>query len=122
MGSRQSTKYFRVYQKKTGTRFELKLKNKSQYFKSIQNLFFQNCRSTFEDQTINHFYSHSKKVLNLTFPYTDWLVKFFQKQRYIRTSSSLLTSYLEGNHTFSSNIKELEQLYRFFQFLSFSQT
>ena len=122
IGSRQSTKYFRVYQKKTGTRFELEIKNKSQYLKSIQNLFFQNFRSTFEEQIINYFYSHSKKVLNLTFPYTDWLLKFFQKQRYIRTSSSFLTSYFEPNHTFSSNIKELEQLYRFLQFLSFSQT
>ena len=122
IGSRQSTKYFRVYQKKTGTRFELEIKNKSQYLKSIQNLFFQNFTSTFEERITNYFYSHSKKVLNLTFPYTDWLVKSFQKQRYIRTSSSFLTSYFEANHTLSSNIKELEQLYRFLQFLSFSQT
>ena len=68
IGSRQSTKYFRVYQKKRETRFELEIKNKSQYLKSIQNLFFQNFRSTFEEQIINYFYSQSKKVLNLTFP------------------------------------------------------
>ena len=122
IGSRQSTKYFRVYQKKTGTRFELEIKNKGQYLKSIQNLFFQSFTSTFEEQITSYFYSHSKKVLNLSFSYTDWLVKFFQKQRYIRTSSSFLTTYFEEDHTFSSNIKELEQLYRFLQFLSFSQT
>ena len=62
IGSRQSPKYFRVYQKKTITRFELEIKNKDQYLKSIQNLLFQNSRLPFEEQLTNYFYSHSKKV------------------------------------------------------------
>jgi hypothetical protein len=122
VGSRQSTKYFRVYKKKTGTRFELEIKNKDQYLKSVQNSFFQNFRLAFEEQLINYFFSHSKKILNLNFSYTDWLVQFLQKQRGSRTSSSFLTSYFKSNYSFSSDIKELEQLYRFLQFLSFSQT
>jgi hypothetical protein len=61
----------------------LEIKNKTQYLKYIQNLFFQNFKSAFEEQITNYFYSHSKKVLNLTFSYTNWVVKFFQKQRYI---------------------------------------
>ena len=41
VGSRQSPKYFRVYQKETSTRFELEIKNKDQFLKSIQNLLFK---------------------------------------------------------------------------------
>ena len=67
VGFQQSTKYFRIYQKKTGTRFELEIKNKGQYLKSIQNLFFQSFTSTFEEQITSYFYSHSKKVLNICF-------------------------------------------------------
>ena len=124
IGSRQSTKYFRVYQKKTSSRFKLEIQNRDQYLKSIQNLLFQNSRIPFEEQLTNYFYSHSKKVLNLTFSYTDWLVLFFQKQRYNQTqlNSSFLANYFEADYRFSSDIKKLEQLYRFLQFLSFSQT
>lgn len=122
IGSRQSPKYFRVYQKKTSTRFELEIKNKDQYLKSIQNLLFQNSKLAFEEQLTDYFYSHSKKVLNLTFSYTDWLVSFFQKQRYSQTHLSFLASYFEADYSFSSDIKQLQQLYRFLQFLSFSQT
>ena len=70
IGSRQSSKYFRVYQKKANTRFELEIKNKDQCLKSIQNSLFQNCKLTFEKQLTNYFFLHSKKVLDLTFSST----------------------------------------------------
>jgi hypothetical protein len=117
---RNNSLHYRVYQKDEDIRFELELKHRQT--KLVQDYLFNNQLDIFEDKLVIQYFKYSGQVLRLDYQYTDWLVKFSQKQRYIRTSSSFLTSYFEENHTFSSNIKELEQLYRFLQFLSFSQT
>ena len=125
IGSRQSTKFLRVYQKETEIRFELEIKNKDQYLKSIQSLWFQNSILDFESHLTNYFYLHLKKVLNLKFFYTDWLVRFFQKKRYNGSDLFFVTSYFEDSYTLSTltnDIKKSQQLYRLLQFLSFSQT
>jgi len=122
IGSRQSPKYFRIYQRGEDTRFTLEIKNKDQYLKSIQSLLFQDSILLFEEQLVNSFFLHSKKVLDLpfsytdlTFSYTDWLVSFFQKQRPIPTSldKSFLVSYFKDDYKFPSDFKQLQHLYTF---------
>jgi len=81
---RTNSQYYRIYQKKKSTRFELELK--SRQLSHIGKLLFKNNLQEFEAQLVSRFFKYSTKVLNLNYSYTDWLLDFCRK--YKRTTEN----------------------------------
>lgn len=119
IGSRQSSNYYRVYQKSNGIEFELEIKKK--VAKSVQEFLFTNQFEEFEKKLSKYFYRRSQISLVLDTCYTDWLLICMRKLREKQDSPKLLTTYLKSSN--SDKLLEQEQFLIFIQFISFiSQT
>ena len=77
IGNRKSSNFYRIYQTKTGLRFELEIKKN--LIKQLSDLLFYYDIEQFEKVLTKHFYTYSKKVLTLNDCYTDWLIKYLRK-------------------------------------------
>lgn len=91
IGNRKSSNFYRIYQTKTGLRFELEIKKT--LIKQFSDLLFCYDIEQFEKILTKHFYTYSKKVLTLNDCYTDWLIKYLRKNE--KPTSLLVTSYLK---------------------------
>ena len=120
IGSRQSSKYLRIYQKENGLEFELEIKK--QETKKLQNFIFSNRLEEFEDNLIRLYYEHLWKYLICDNTFTEWLVVGGRKLRRNRfLSDSLTLSYLKpklARNIYESFDKNPET-FSFLQLLSF---
>ena len=120
IGSRQSSKHLRIYQKRNGLEFELEIKK--QETKKLQSFLFSNQLETFEDSSIRCYYEYLWNYLVFENPFTEWLVVGGRKLRMNRfLSDSLALSYLKPNlarDIYQSFDKKPETLC-FIQLLSF---
>ena len=91
IGNRKSSNFYRIYQTKTGLRFELEIKKN--LIKQFSDLLFCYDIEQFEKVLTKHFYTYSKKVLTFNDCYTDWLIKYLRKNE--KPINLLVTSYLK---------------------------
>ena len=106
VGSRQSSNYYRVSEKKNGLEFELEIKNgnKKRSGKVGSRVFIFEPSGRIRRQIIEC--------------YTDWLVSHWRKTSKKQNSrDSLVTSYLETNNF--NSLVEAEYFFKLLQFLSF---
>jgi len=120
IGSRQSSKHLRIYQKRNGLEFELEIKK--QETKKLQSFLFSNQLEKFEDSSIRCYYEYLWNYLVFENPFTEWLVVGGRKLRMNRfLSNSLALSYLKpklARNIYQSFDKKPETLC-FIQLLSF---
>lgn len=116
IGNRKSSNFYRIYQTKTGLRFELEIKKN--LIKRFSDLLFCYDIEQFEKVLTEHFYTYSKKVLTLNDCYTDWLIKYLRKNE--KPLNLLVTSYLKKKKT--NNLSEYIKLFTLFQLLTFSRS
>jgi hypothetical protein len=72
IGSRQSSKHLRIYQKKNGLEFELEIKK--QETKKRESFLFSNQLEKFENSCIRCYYEYLWNYLVFENPFTEWLV------------------------------------------------
>lgn len=72
IGSRQSSKYLRIYQKRNGLEFELEIKK--QETKKRGSFLFSNQLEKFEDSSIKCYYEYLWNYLIFENPFTEWLL------------------------------------------------
>jgi len=120
IGSRQSSKHLRIYQKRNGLEFELEIKK--QETKKLQNFLFSNQLEKFENNSIRCYYEYLWNYLIFENPFTEWLVVGGRKLRMNPFfSNSLALSYLKpklARDIYQSFDKKPETLC-FIQLLSF---
>lgn len=112
---RNNSIHYRVYQKNENVRFEIEYKNRQT--KLVEDFLFQDQFELFENQLVLKYFQYSKRILDLNYVYTDWIVDFQRRHKLIATNRILVTSYLK-NKTIENFIEE-ERLFHLFQFLSF---
>lgn len=115
--NRKNSKYYRIYEKNNGLKFELELKHK--LVKLVQEFLFLNQLKEFKKKIFkNFFFHHSINSLILNSCYTDWLSDYLRRRSHdLKLRYSLIASYLK-NSNFNSLSKE-EHFFRLLQFLSF---
>ena len=116
IGNRKSSNFYRIYQTKTGLRFELEIKKN--LIKQFSDLLFCYDIEQFEKVLTKHFYTYSKKVLPLNNCYTNWVIQYLRKNE--KPINRLVTSYLKKKKTnkFSEDVK----IFTLLQFLTFSRS
>ena len=116
IGSRQSSNYFRIYQKNDGVEFELEMKKKS--IKLVEKLMFSGNIKKFEEILTTHFYRQFNFSLVQNTCYTNWLLisvrQIFQDRK---PNNSLISTYLKTTKLHSTVKKE--HSFQLLQFLSF---
>lgn len=131
IGQRSSPNHYRVYPKQKeirrvvydelayGLEFELEIKKR--FLQSFQHLLFSKSSEDlkeFEDQLTKHFYRKSSDWLNFNTFYTNWLLIRIRKLSLAQKGDHfLVTDYLKNSNL--NSFAEQEDLFRFFQFLSF---
>lgn len=111
--SQKSANYYRIYETKSGLRFELEIKKKP--LQMVSKFLFSNKIEEFEERLPKHFYAYSKKILTFHDYYTDWLIRFHRKTD--KPMNSLVTTYLKKqNHPSLSQFSEFFMLLQFFSF------
>ena len=116
IGNRKSSNFYRIYQTKTGLRFELEIKKN--LIKQLSDLLFCYDIEQFEKVLTKHFYSYSRKVLTLNDCYTDWLIKYLRKNE--KPINLLVTSYFKEKKT--NPLSEDIKLFTLLQLLTFSRS
>lgn len=112
---RNNSLHYRVYQKHLSVRFELEFKHRQT--KLVQNYLFTNQLEIFEHKLVLQYFKYSGQVLDLDYPYTDWVTDFQRRYRLINNyNQSLVTSYLENRRLCE---EDEAQLFHLLQFLSF---
>ena len=120
IGSRQSSKHLRIYQKRNGLEFELEIKK--QETKKLQSFLFSNQLEKFEDSSIRCYYEYLWNYLVFENPFTEWLVVGGRKLRMNRfLSDSLALSYLKPKlaRDISQSFDKNPETLCFIQLLSF---
>ena len=120
IGSRQSSKHLRIYQKRNGLEFELEIKK--QETKKRGSFLFSNQLEKFEDSSIRCYYEYLWNYLIFENPFTEWLVVGGRKLRMTRfLSDSLALSYLKPKlaRNIYQNFDKKPETFCFIQLLSF---
>ena len=120
IGSRQSSKHLRIYQKRNGLEFELEIKK--QETKKLQSFLFSNQLEKFEDSSIRCYYEYLWNYLVFENPFTEWLVVGGRKLRVNRfLSDSLTLSYLKPKlaRNIYQSLDKKPETFCFIQLLSF---
>ena len=120
IGSRQSSKHLRIYQKRNGLEFELEIKK--QETKKRGSFLFSNQLEKFEDSSIRCYYEYLWNYLIFENPFTEWLVVGGRKLRMTRfLSDSLALSYLKPKlvKNIYQNFDKKPETFCFIQLLSF---
>ena len=120
IGSRQSSKHLRIYQKRDGLEFELEIKK--QETKKRGSFLFSNQLEKFEDSSIRCYYEYLWNYLIFENPFTEWLVVGGRKLRMTRfLSDSLALSYLKPKlaRNIYQNFDKKPETFCFIQLLSF---
>ena len=120
IGSRQSSKHLRIYQKRNGLEFELEIKK--QETKKLQSFLFSNQLETFEEGYIRCYYDYLWNYLVFDNPFTEWLAVGGRKLRMNRfLSDSLTLSYLKPKlaQDIYQNFDKKPEMLCFIQLLSF---
>lgn len=120
IGSRQSSKHLRIYQKRNGLEFELEIKK--QETKKLQSFLFSNQLEMFEDSSIRCYYEYLWNYLVFENPFTEWLAVGGRKLRMNRLlSDSLALSYLKPKlaRDIYQNFDKKPETLCFIQLLSF---
>lgn len=112
---RNNSLHYRVYQKDQEVRFELEFKHRQTQL--VQNYLFDNHLDIFENKLVLQYFKYSRKVLDLDYPYADWILDFQRKYQLTCNYQGLMTSYLENQMI--NNHEEEQRLFHLFQFLSF---
>lgn len=115
IGNRKSPNFYRIYQTRTGLRFELEIKKN--LIKQFSDLLFCYDIEQFEKVLTKHFYTYSKKVLTLNDCYTDWLIRYLRKNE--KPENLLVTSYLKKK---AKSLSEDVKLFTLLQLLTFSRS
>ena len=120
IGSRQSSKHLRIYQKINGLEFELEIKK--QETKKRESFLFSNQLEKFENSCIRCYYEYLWNYLIFDNIFTEWLLVGGRKLRINRSlSDSLVLSYLKpklARNVYQNFDKKPETLC-FIQLLSF---
>lgn len=112
---RNNSLHYRVYQKNQVVRFELEFKNRQTEL--VQDYLFCNQLSRFEHELVHQYFKYSRQVLNLNYPYADWVNDFQRKSKLVGSGiQPLLTSYLKNT---VMSLEEEKRLFRLLQLLSF---
>ena len=112
---RNNSLHYRVYQKNQVVRFELEFKNRQT--KLVQDYLFYDQLSIFEHELVHQYFKYSRQVLNLNYPYADWINDFQRKSKLVGSGSQpLLASYLKNT---VMSLEEEKRLFRLLQLLSF---
>ena len=86
----------------------------------VQNYLFTNQLEIFEHKLVLQYFKYSAQVLDLDYPYTDWVTDFQRRYKLVNNyNPSLVTSYLENQ--LIKNQDEEERLSYLLQFLSFCE-
>lgn len=120
IGSRQSSKHLRIYQKRNGLEFELEIKK--QETKKLQSFLFSNQLEKFEDSSIRCYYKYLWNNLVFENPFTEWLVVGGRKLRMNKfLSGSLALSYLKPKlyKNIYQSFDKIPETLCFIQLLSF---
>lgn len=105
----------KLYTVNENVRFEIEYKNWQT--KLVEDFLFQDQFELFENQLVLKYFQYSKRILDLNYVYTDWIIDYQRRHKLIATNRILVTSYLK-NKTIGNFIDE-ERLFHLFQFLSF---
>jgi len=111
---RNNSIHYRVYQKNENVRFEIEYKNRQT--KLVEDFLFQNQFELFENQLVLKYFQYSKRILDLKYVYTDWIVDYQRRHKSIAANRILVTSYLK-NKTIE-NFRDEERLFHLFQLYS----
>ena len=83
----------------------------------VQNYLFTNQLEIFEHKLVLQYFKYSGQVLDLDYPYTDWVTDFQRRYKLGNNyNQSLVTSYLENRRLCE---EDEAQLFHLLQFLSF---
>nr|YP_009518873.1 hypothetical protein [Boodleopsis pusilla]AYC64826.1 hypothetical protein [Boodleopsis pusilla] len=118
IGNRKSSKYFRIYKKKGGLRFELEIKKTS--VKSFQDLLFSGQTQQFEAELSDYFLESFAQIFPFSYCYMDWLAVRLRPNN-ITLRNPLVSEYIQVDNLISVGDKKhfflLLQLLSFFQSL-----
>jgi hypothetical protein len=120
IGSRQSSKHLRIYQKINGLEFELEIKK--QETKKRESFLFSNQLEKFENSCIRCYYEYLWNYLVFENIFTEWLLVGVRKLRMNRSlSDSLTLSYLKPKlaRNIYQNFDKKPETLCFIQLLSF---
>ena len=123
IGNRASNRYYRIYERNNGLRFEFEMKKA--LVKSFQSDLFSKNLKTLEENISNEFFNHSNNILVLHSFYTNWLVDYNRNLRINNSklvNAPFMTTFLKDSRSLSYNDENASNLFELFRVVSFLYT